>query len=96
MSIYSTRITVGTAAVELVSPSTMAQEVHLLCAGTAVVRLGGGPDVSSTTAWGLPVLPTIVNSPRNFFQTTIEPGDAVWGITASGESAVNVWVVRKA
>ena len=94
MSIYSTRITVGTAAVELVPPSAMAQEVNLLNAGTAIVRIGGGPDVT-TTAWGLPLIPENPNVSRTFFKTVIEPGDSVWGITAAGESAVNVWVISK-
>jgi hypothetical protein len=92
--IYSTRITVGTAAVELVPPSKMSQEVNLLNAGSNIVRIGGGPDVT-TTAWGLPLIPADPNVSRTFFQTTIEPGDSIWGITASGTANVNVWVVSK-
>lgn len=94
MTIYSTRVTVGTAAVELVPTSPMAQEVSLLNAGTAIVRIGGGPDVT-TTAFGLPLIPDNPNVARTFFFTKIEAGDSVWGITASGEAAVNVWSVRK-
>ena len=93
MTIYSTRVTVGTAAVELVPPSAMAQEVSLLNAGTAIVRIGGA-DVT-TTAFGLPLIPDNRNVSRTFFFTKIEPGDSIWGITADGDAAVNVWAVRK-
>jgi hypothetical protein len=93
VSIYSNRITVGTAAVELVPPSNQTQIVSLMNAGAVVVRVGG-PDVT-TAAWGLPALPDNPNISRTFFNTTIQPGDSVWGITASGEAAVNIWAVRK-
>jgi hypothetical protein len=93
MSIYSTRITVGTAVTQLIPPNVMSQDVALLNAGTAVVRVGGA-DVT-TTAWGLPVLPDNPNVARTFFNTTIQAGDAVWGVVASGSSEVNVWAVRK-
>jgi hypothetical protein len=93
VSIYSTRVTVGTAATQLVPASSMPQDIALLNAGTSVVRVGG-PDVT-TTAWGLPLIPENPNVSRTFFNTTIQPGDSVWGITASGTAAVNVWAVRK-
>jgi hypothetical protein len=93
VTIYSNRLTVGTAAVQLVPPSNQSQEVSLLNAGTAIVRVGG-PDVT-TTAWGLPLIPENPNVSRTFFNTTIQPGDSIWGITASGQSAVNIWAVRK-
>jgi hypothetical protein len=93
VTIYSTRVTVGTAAVELVPPSNMPQVVSLLNAGTVIVRIGG-PDVT-TAAWGLPLIPNDPNVSRTFFNTTIEPGDSIYGITASGTAAVNVWAVRK-
>jgi hypothetical protein len=93
MTIYSNRITVGTAVTQLVPPSNMSQEVSLLNAGTVVVRVGG-PNVT-TTAWGLPVIPENPNVSRTFFNTTIQAGDSVWGITASGTAAVNVWAVSK-
>jgi hypothetical protein len=92
--IYSTRVTVGTAAVELVPPSAMAQEVSLLNAGSNIVRIGGGPNVT-TTAFGLPLIPNDPNVSRTFFFTKIEAGDSIWGVTASGTAAVNVWAVRK-
>lgn len=93
MAIYSNRVTVGTAVTLLVPPSTMAQEVSLLNAGTSIVRIGA-EDVT-TTAWGLPVIGDSPNATRNFFYAKIEAGDSIWGITASGESAVNVWAVSK-
>jgi len=93
MTIYSTRVTVGTAATLLVPPSIMPQDISLLNAGAAIVRIGGA-DVT-TTAFGLPLIPDNPNVARSFFSTTIQPGDSVYGITASGESPVNVWAVRK-
>lgn len=94
MTIYSTRITVGTAATEMVSPSTMSQEASFLNVGTAIVRIGGGPDLT-LEGWGLPILPNNQNTARNIFQTTIQPGDAIWGLVADGSATVNVWVVSK-
>lgn len=93
MSIYSNRVTVGTAVTLLVPPSNMSQEIALLNAGNVVVRVGG-PDVT-TAAWGLPALPENPNVARTFFNMTIESGDSVWGLTASGTAAVNVWATRK-
>jgi hypothetical protein len=92
MSIYSNRISVGTAATQLVPASVMSQDVALLNAGTAVVRVGG-PDVT-TTAWGLPALPGN-NVARTIFNITIQPGDSLWALTASGTSEVNVFAARK-
>jgi hypothetical protein len=93
MTIYSNRVTVGTAVTQIVPPSTMAQEVSLLNAGTTIVRIGA-EDVT-TTAWGLPVIGDSPNATRNFFYASIEAGDSIWGITAAGSAAVNVWSVRK-
>jgi hypothetical protein len=93
VSIYSNRIIVGTAAVQLVPPSNQSQEVSLLNAGSVIVRVGG-PDVT-TTAWGLPLIPDNPNISRTFFNTTIQSGDSIWGITASGTASVNIWAVRK-
>ena len=93
MSIYSNRVTVGTAATLLVPASNQQQEIALLNAGSVIVRVGG-PDVT-TNAWGLPLVPNDPNVARTFFNSTIQPGDSVWGITASGTAAVNVWAVRK-
>jgi hypothetical protein len=87
--IISTRITVGTAVTLLVSPSVQPQQVRLLNAGTAVVRIGG-PDVT-TTAYGLPALPDNPNVARTPFSFNLNPGESIFGIVASGTSAVNVW-----
>jgi hypothetical protein len=91
--IYSTRVTVGTAATLLVPPDNQAQSVTLLNAGTAIVRIGD-EDVT-TTAFGLPVIPENPNVSRTFFYATLNPGEAIYGITASGESPVNVWYQQK-
>lgn len=93
MTIYSNRVTVGTAATLLVPASVMSQEVSLLNAGTVIVRIGDS-DVT-TAAWGLPLVPDNPNVSRTFFNTTIQAGDSVWGITTAGTAPVNVWAVRK-
>jgi hypothetical protein len=93
MSIYSNRISVGTAVTQLVPATVMSQDIALLNAGTAVVRVGG-PDVT-TTAWGLPALPDNPNVARTIFTITIQPGDSLWALTAVGTSEVNVFAARK-
>lgn len=87
--ILSSRVTVGTAAVELVEPSNQPQRISLLNAGTAVVRIGG-PDVT-TAAYGLPALPDNPNVPRTPFYFTLNANESVWAVVAAGESVVNVW-----
>ena len=87
--IISTRVTVGTAATLLVGPSVQPQQVQLLNAGTVVVRIGG-PDVT-TTAYGLPALPNNPDVARTPFSFNLNPGESIFGIVASGTSAVNVW-----
>jgi hypothetical protein len=87
--ISSTRVTVGTAATLLVAPSAQHQRVQLLNAGTVVVRIGG-PDVT-TTAYGLPALPNNPDVARTPFSFNLNPGESIFGIVASGTSAVNVW-----
>jgi hypothetical protein len=89
MTIFSTRITVGTTATLLVPSSNQSQKVRLLNAGSNIVRVGG-PDVT-TAAWGLPVIPGAPNVARTFFYVDLNPGESIYGITASGESPVNVW-----
>ena len=88
--ISSSRITVGTAVTLLVPSSAQHQQVQLLNAGTAIVRVGG-PDVT-TAAYGLPRLPNNPDVPRTPFTFRLNPGESVHAITADGESAVNVWV----
>jgi hypothetical protein len=92
MSIFSTRITVGTAVVTLVEPSVQHQQVQLLNAGTAVVRIGG-PDVT-TTAYGLPALPDNPNVARTPFSFRLNPNESIHALTADGTSNVNVWIQR--
>jgi hypothetical protein len=87
--ITSTRVTVGTAVTLLVPPSVQNQQVQLLNAGTAVVRIGG-PDVT-TEAYGLPALPDNPNVARTPFTFNLNPQEAIFGIVAGGTSAVNVW-----
>jgi hypothetical protein len=88
--ISSTRVTVGTAVTLLVPPSVQPQQVQLLNAGNEVVRIGG-PDVT-TTAFGLPRLSANPNDARTPFTFKLNPGESIFGIVASGTSAVNVWV----
>jgi hypothetical protein len=93
VTIYSSRITVGTAATQLIPPSNQTQTCALLNAGTAIVRIGD--ESVTTTAFGLPLIPDNPNVSRTFFQTDLQPGDSIWGITAAGTAPVNVWAVRK-
>lgn len=88
--IISTRISVGTAATMLVTGRNQPQQVQLLNAGTAVVRIGG-PDVT-TNAYGLPRLPNNPDVARTPFTFRLNPDESIFGITASGTSDVNVWV----
>jgi hypothetical protein len=88
--IISSRITVGTAATELVRPGSQHQEVQLLNVGGEVVRIGG-PDVT-TAAYGLPRLPDSPNVPRTQFEFRLNPGESIWGVVAANTSEVNVWV----
>jgi hypothetical protein len=90
MAITSTRVTVGTTATLLVPPSVQPQRVQLLNAGTVVVRIGGA-DVT-TTAYGLPALPNNPDVARTPFTFKLNPGESIFGIVASGTSAVNVWI----
>jgi hypothetical protein len=93
MMIYSTRVTVGTAVTLLVPPDNQSQSVTLLNAGSNIVRIGG-EDVT-TTAFGLPAVPDNPNVSRTFFYATLNPGESIYGITASGQSPVNVWYQQK-
>ena len=90
--ISSTRVTVGTAVTLLVPPAVQPQQVQLLNAGTAVVRIGG-PDVT-TTAYGLPALPNNPDVARTPFTFKLNPGESIFGIVASGTSPVNVWIQK--
>jgi hypothetical protein len=92
--IISTRITVGTAAVQLVGPSTQSQKVKLVNAGSEVVRVGGSADVHPTLAYGLARLPDSPNVTRNVWEFELDSLEEIWGITAAGESDVNVWIQR--
>jgi hypothetical protein len=88
--IISSRITVGTAATQLVPARSQHQQVQLLNVGGEVVRIGG-PDVT-TAAYGLPRLPDSPNVPRTQFEFRLNPGESIWGVVAANTSEVNVWV----
>jgi len=93
MTIFSTRVTVGTAAVQVVPPGSSPVKVQFINAGTQVVRIGG-PDVSSTAAFGLPRLPADPNSPRTVFDFTLNPGEEIWAVVNANTSDLNVWYQR--
>jgi hypothetical protein len=90
MAIVSTRITVGVTPTLLVPVQATHQKVQLLNAGQEVVRIGG-PDVT-TTAFGLPRLPTGPNDTRTPFTFDLNPGESIWAIVAANTSVVNVWI----
>jgi hypothetical protein len=89
MTIYSTRVTVGTAVTLLVPGHYNPQKAHLLNTGAEVVRIGG-PDVT-LEAFGLNRLPDSPNVARNEYVFELNPGEAIHGIVASGSAVVNVW-----
>jgi hypothetical protein len=89
--ITSTRITVGTAAVQLVPPQPQPQRVSLLNAGSEVVRISGDSTVG-TAAYGLPRLPESPNVARTPFFFELNPNEAIWAVVAANTSEVNVWI----
>ena len=89
MTIYSTRVTVGTEATRLVPAHYNPQKAKLINTGAEVVRVGG-PDVT-LEAFGLNRLPDSPNVPRNVFEFDLYPGEEIWGMVASGSAVVNVW-----
>jgi len=93
--IISKRVTVGTAAVELVEPHNQSQSVKFVNAGTEVVRIGGSSDVDAANAYGLARLPDSPNVTRNIWEFELNAGESIWGITAANESALNVWIQKK-
>jgi hypothetical protein len=89
--IVSTRETITTTAKRVVPSQNMPVQVKLLNAGTEVVRIGGGSNVSSTAAFGLNRLPADPNSPRTVFDFTLNPGEEIWAVVAQNTSDLNVW-----
>jgi hypothetical protein len=92
MTIFSTRVTVGTTPTLLVPGHFNPQKARLLNASNVVVRIGG-PDVT-TTAYGMPALPDTPNVPRTEFKFELGPQEQIFGIVASGSAVVNVWYQR--
>jgi hypothetical protein len=90
--IVSTRVSIGTAAVQVVPQGASPVKVQFINAGSEVIRIGG-PDVT-TTAFGLPRLPSDPNSPRTVFNFTLNPGEEVWAVVAQNTSDLNVWYQR--
>jgi hypothetical protein len=92
--IVSTRVTVNTTAQKVVPAGSSPVKVRFINAGTEVVRIGGGPDVSKTLAFGLPRLPADPNSPRTVFDFTLNPGEEIWAVVNANTSDLNVWYQR--
>jgi hypothetical protein len=93
--IISKRVTVGTAVVQLVEPHNQPQSVKFVNAGTEVIRIGGDSEINPADAYGLARLPDSPNTTRNIWEFELNPGESIWGLTATGESALNVWIQRK-
>jgi hypothetical protein len=89
MTIYSTRVTVGTAATLLVPGHYNPQKARLLNASAVVVRVGGA-DVT-LDAYGLPALPDNPNVARTEFSFDLNAQEQIFGIVATGTAVVNVW-----
>jgi hypothetical protein len=93
--IISKRLTVGTAAIQLVSPHNQPQSVKFVNAGTEVVRISGDEDIDPADAYGLARLPDSPNTTRNIWEFELNPGEAIWGRTAANSSILNVWIQKK-
>jgi hypothetical protein len=93
--IISKRVTVGTAAIQLVEPHNQSQSVKFVNAGTEVVRIGGDENVDATNAYGLARLPDSPNTTRNIWEFELNPGEAIWGIVGANSSTLNVWIQQK-
>jgi len=89
VTIFSTRVTVGTTPTLLVPGHFNPQKARLLNASNNICRIGG-PDVT-TTAYGMPALPDNPNVARTEFVFDLLPQEAIWGIVASGSAVINVW-----
>ena len=92
MTIFSTRVTVGTTPTLLVPGHFNPQKARLLNASNVVCRIGG-PDVT-TEAYGMPALPDNPNVARTEFMFDLGPQEQIFGIVASGSAVVNVWYQR--
>jgi hypothetical protein len=93
--IISKRVTVGTAAIQLVEPHNQSQSVKFVNTGTEVVRIGGNENVNPANAYGLAALPNSPNITRNIWEFELNPGEAIWGIVGANSAVVNVWIQQK-
>ena len=93
--IISKRVTVGTAVVQLVEPHNQPQSVKFVNAGTEVIRIGGDENIDPADAYGLARLPDSPNTTRNIWEFELNPGEAIYGITAANSSTLNVWIQKK-
>jgi hypothetical protein len=92
--IVSTRMSIGTAAVQVVPQSASPVKVQFINAGGEVIRIGGDSTVSPTAAFGLPRLPADPNTPRTVFDFTLNPGEEIWAVVVANTSDLNVWYQR--
>jgi hypothetical protein len=93
--IISKRVTVGTAAMQVVEPHNQPQSVKFVNAGTEVIRIDGSDQIDPANAYGLARLPDNPNVTRNIWEFELNPGESIWAITAANESALNVWIQKK-
>jgi hypothetical protein len=93
--IISKRVTVGTAAVQVVEQHSNPQSVKFVNAGTEVIRISGDSDIDPANAYGLARLPNTPNVPRNIWDFELNAGESIWARTAANESDLNVWIQRK-
>jgi hypothetical protein len=93
--IISKRVTVGTAAIQVVEPHNQPQSVKFVNAGTEVIRIDGSDQVDPANAYGIARLPDSPNVTRNIWEFELNPGESIWAITAANESILNVWIQKK-
>jgi len=93
--IISKRVTVGTAAVQVVEPHSNPQSVKFVNAGTEVIRISGDSDIDPNNSYGLARLPDNPNISRNIWEFELNASESIWARTAASTSNLNVWIQKK-
>jgi hypothetical protein len=90
MPIYTNNVTLGTAAVEVVSPEVVGQEVHLhnmTKSSNEYIYLGGGSDITTSN--------TIHIDPGESIQLQLGPGDALYALSDPDGLELGILVVKQ-
>jgi len=90
MPIYTNNVTLGTAAVEVVSPEVLGQEVHLhnmSKSSNNYIYLGGGSDITNAN--------TVHIDPGESIQLQLGPGDALYALSDPTGIELGILVVKQ-